>query len=81
VALVVAADEVFIHCAKAFRRSRLWDPTTWDPSGDAPDGADILEAQGHLGDVAAAQVRDALEDSYRADLAADAPQATLPPNR
>lgn len=25
-AIVVAIDEVFLHCAKAFRRSHLWDP-------------------------------------------------------
>ncbi|KPF46909.1 pyridoxamine 5'-phosphate oxidase family protein [Rhizobium sp. AAP43] len=25
-AIVVAVDEVFLHCAKAFRRSHLWDP-------------------------------------------------------
>lgn len=26
VAIVVTVEEVFLHCAKAFRRSRLWDP-------------------------------------------------------
>ncbi|HLQ19815.1 MAG TPA: pyridoxamine 5'-phosphate oxidase family protein [Tabrizicola sp.] len=26
VAIVVTVNEVFLHCAKAFRRSRLWDP-------------------------------------------------------
>jgi len=25
-AVVVTVDEVFLHCAKALRRSRLWDP-------------------------------------------------------
>lgn len=25
-AIVVTVDEAFLHCAKAFRRSRLWDP-------------------------------------------------------
>ena len=25
-AIVVSVSEVFLHCAKAFRRSRLWDP-------------------------------------------------------
>lgn len=30
-ALVVAVEEVFFHCAKAFLRSGLWDPTTWAP--------------------------------------------------
>ena len=26
--VLVAVNETFFHCAKAFRRSRLWDPTT-----------------------------------------------------
>lgn len=30
-ALVVEVEEVFSHCAKAFMRSRLWHPSTWDP--------------------------------------------------
>jgi PPOX class probable FMN-dependent enzyme len=29
-ALEVAIDEVFYHCAKAFMRSKLWQPETWD---------------------------------------------------
>lgn len=29
--LVVEVEEVFTHCAKAFLRSRLWHPETWDP--------------------------------------------------
>lgn len=35
-AVVVAIDEVFHHCQKAFLRSRLWDPETWDPTGTVP---------------------------------------------
>ena len=27
----VAIEQVFFHCSKAFLRSRLWDPETWDP--------------------------------------------------
>jgi hypothetical protein len=72
-AIVVAADEVFIHCAKAFRRSSLWDPSTWDHTG-APDGSDILVAQGHLGEVDAATIRAALEQGYEHDLALDVPE-------
>lgn len=30
-ALVVEIDEVFYHCAKAFMRSQLWHPETWQP--------------------------------------------------
>jgi PPOX class probable FMN-dependent enzyme len=32
-ALVVEIDELFHHCAKAFLRSSLWDPGSWDPDG------------------------------------------------
>jgi PPOX class probable FMN-dependent enzyme len=30
-ALVVEIEQIFHHCGKAFLRSRLWDPTSWDP--------------------------------------------------
>jgi PPOX class probable FMN-dependent enzyme len=35
-ALVVEVDEVFHHCQKAFLRSHLWEPETWDPEGRVP---------------------------------------------
>jgi PPOX class probable FMN-dependent enzyme len=35
-ALVVEIDEVFHHCQKAFLRSHLWEPETWDPDGRVP---------------------------------------------
>ncbi|MEM7412089.1 MAG: MSMEG_1061 family FMN-dependent PPOX-type flavoprotein [Myxococcota bacterium] len=31
VAIRVTVEEVFFHCAKAFRRSSLWKPETWTP--------------------------------------------------
>jgi PPOX class probable FMN-dependent enzyme len=30
-AMLVEVEEVFFHCAKAFLRSKLWQPETWDP--------------------------------------------------
>jgi PPOX class probable FMN-dependent enzyme len=30
-ALVVDVEQIFFHCAKAFMRSSLWEPQTWDP--------------------------------------------------
>jgi PPOX class probable FMN-dependent enzyme len=44
-ALVVEVEEVFHHCAKAFMRSRLWHPETWDPMavGTRPQIAKALE--------------------------------------
>lgn len=30
-ALIVSIDEVFFHCSKAFLRSELWEPASWEP--------------------------------------------------
>ena len=42
VALVVAVEQVFYHCAKAFLRSRLWEPDVWEP-GAVPSRAHIAQ--------------------------------------
>jgi PPOX class probable FMN-dependent enzyme len=42
-AVVVDVEEVFHHCAKAFLRSGLWDPATWDPEGSVPRRAVIAK--------------------------------------
>jgi PPOX class probable FMN-dependent enzyme len=39
--VVVEVEEVFHHCQKAFLRSRLWEPETWDPEGRVPRRAVI----------------------------------------
>lgn len=47
-AVVVHVEEVYYHCSKAFLRSALWDPATWDPDA-VPSRAQIakaLEARG-----------------------------------
>ena len=43
-ALEIAIEEVFFHCAKAFLRSDTWNPQTWNPSA-LPSVAQI--AHGH----------------------------------
>ncbi|MCA6095981.1 pyridoxamine 5'-phosphate oxidase family protein [Streptomyces sp. SCA3-4] len=43
VALLVEIEEVFFHCSKAFLRSGLWKPETWDP-GAVPSRARIAQA-------------------------------------
>ena len=42
-ALVVEIHEIFFHCAKAFLRSRLWEPETWRPDA-MPSVARISKA-------------------------------------
>jgi hypothetical protein len=41
-ALIVEIDQVFYHCAKAFLRSNLWQPASWDPQA-APSRAHIAQ--------------------------------------
>lgn len=67
-ALVVETEELFIHCAKAFRRGRVWDPQSWSALADAPDLAEIYACQ--TGE-AAAPYRDDLAGRYQASLAED----------
>jgi PPOX class probable FMN-dependent enzyme len=59
-AVVVEIEEVFFHCAKAFLRSGLWKPETWDPEAAVqrraviaatvePDGRTIDELDEYYG--------------------------------
>jgi PPOX class probable FMN-dependent enzyme len=43
-ALVVDVEEVFHHCAKAFLRSRLWEPESWDPEAVVPARMHLAKA-------------------------------------
>jgi len=42
IAIAVAVEEVFLHCAKAFRRSRLWDPDHRQDRNEMPSLAKII---------------------------------------
>jgi uncharacterized protein len=42
-ALVVEIEEIFFHCAKAFLRSGLWKPETWEPEARVPRRAVIAK--------------------------------------
>jgi len=42
-ALVVDIEQIFFHCAKAFLRSELWQPTTWQPA-TLPSHAAIVKS-------------------------------------
>jgi len=68
-AIVVAADEVFTHCPKAFVRSRLWNPDSWPSAEDQPTPAEVSHA--HLRDPAltVADVERQQEESIRTRLA------------
>lgn len=68
-AIVVAAEEVFTHCPKAFVRARLWDAATWPGADAQPSAAEVLHA--HVADpaITLADVERAQEESLRDRLA------------
>lgn len=73
--VVVAVDEAFFHCAKAFRRSRLWDPMTQVARNTMPTLARMIMDQmaevAHRARPAQEQVSavDAeIEEDYRTQL-------------
>ncbi|ANH38327.1 Pyridoxamine 5'-phosphate oxidase [Nocardioides dokdonensis FR1436] len=43
-AMVVDVEEVFFHCAKAYLRSRMWEPETWAPEAVVPRRALLAAA-------------------------------------
>ncbi len=44
-AIVVEVDEIFLHCAKAFRRARLWEAESWQDRSELPSLAAMVTEQ------------------------------------
>jgi PPOX class probable FMN-dependent enzyme len=70
-AIVVKVDTTYVHCAKAFHRSGMWDPAVWAELADTPDGAAILSCQ-QVVEVDAATTRQWLDKGYEKQLAEEA---------
>jgi uncharacterized protein len=69
-AIVVQPIEVFIHCAKAFRRGGVWNTETWPSFDDAPDAVDIILCQLSGGDEETS-LREGLQRGYERELSED----------
>jgi PPOX class probable FMN-dependent enzyme len=72
VAIGVEINTVFVHCAKSFRRGRVWDVGSWAEL-DAPDTCEVLGEQ--FGFEPTDEIRAGFEASYARDLADDRPDA------
>lgn len=71
-ALGIEVAAAFIHCAKAFRRGRVWEPDSWAEYAGVPDGCDLIVS--HLAMTkTAAELRPSFEEGYARDLASDRP--------
>ncbi len=69
-AIVIKVTEVFIHCAKAFRRSSLWDPATFQDRKEMPSLMKIMLDQtvGAPDDASVKALEDDLEERYKASM-------------
>ena len=67
-AIAVHVEEVFLHCAKAFRRSKLWDPESRQDRSEMPSLVKIILDQIDAAPEDPEEMRkidEGLEESYR----------------
>ncbi len=60
-------EECFFHCAKAFRRSKLWEPATWPERFAISFGALLAPRMGAGADVAR-EIDAVVDEDYRTGL-------------
>jgi len=66
-AIGIEVQEAYIHCAKSFRRGRVWEPESWQPDA-APSAAELLTLHCAI-DASPEVVAADLEEGYRLGLA------------
>ena len=67
-AIVIRVESTYMHCAKAFMRSGMWDTDVWAELADVPDGAAVLSSQGVV-ELDRATIRQWLDGDYATALA------------
>lgn len=69
VAIGVTVTQQYMHCAKAFRRSELWNPRSWPDRSTLPTlGCIIRDQIPALQEVPADVIDESLEDGYATSL-------------
>jgi len=73
VAIRIAVEEVFLHCAKALKRSKLWDPAAQVERKALPSLVrmimeQVAEAEKPPADAEVAEAEQGLEDHYKTGL-------------
>jgi hypothetical protein len=66
-AIRVHVEQVFFHCAKAFKRSRLWQPDSWPARLRISFGGMFAKRLGAGADVAE-KIDQAIEEDYKVSL-------------
>lgn len=68
VAIGVEVETAFVHCAKAFKRSRVWDPEAWPDRSGVASIACVLRDHVGAGDTTVEDMQAALDHSYATTL-------------
>lgn len=63
-AIGVEVEECYIHCAKAFKRSNLWDHTSWKEAGVLPSIPAMLKAHVNSAEFTEEVIEKGLQESY-----------------
>ena len=66
-AIIVHTEAVYMHCARAFRRSKLWDTATWPEPGTMPAMPAVLKDKLALPEPLA-EIAAEREERYRQSL-------------
>jgi len=64
-AILVTVREAFIHCAKALKRSSLWDPSVQVPKGTIPSLARMIKTQVEAMGDTVETVEERIEVAYK----------------
>ena len=64
----IEVEECFIHCAKAMKRSGLWEPETWSEKDSLPNAARILLDHTKITDITENDLNQALQEDYEKEL-------------
>ncbi len=68
-AIGVEVTEIFVHCAKSFRRGSVWNPESWSQL-DEVDAIDVISSQLAI-DMPRSALLQQFADTYAAELAED----------
>jgi len=67
-AIVVEAQEVFLHCGRALIRSQVWETASWPPAEALPSAPQIFADHIALPGVTCEVAEESLEESYTTGL-------------
>ncbi|ALC89151.1 phosphohydrolase [Bacillus sp. FJAT-18017] len=60
----VEVEECFIHCAKAFKRSGVWEPNSWTDKALLPSAAKAIFEHAKLPNTSLESIQERLEEGY-----------------